>query len=333
MSREVPVFSLPPNELHPGSLGRIKSVAQDWGTVKLKCPDAWKTATGKGVKVFVLDTGVDANHPDLKDNIDVKLLKDFSGSRFGAIDRQGHGTHCSGTIAEVAPDCVIGHAKVLGDNGSGGVDNIAAGINWAVANGADVISMSLGGPGADSYIPPALDRALAAGVLVIVAAGNEGPNENTVGYPGAYPQSLAVAAVDENLTVARFSSRGRNVFVAAPGVNVRSTYPGGQYATMSGTSMATPHVAGLAALWVEANRDKLPKANRPDRFRKELVAACRDHGAGGWDTAYGNGFPDAVKLVGEKAVQPPPPPPPPALDLEEELAELLRKRGWDVKEK
>lgn len=328
MSHEIPQYKIPPNELHPQSVGRVAPAGLDWGTVALNCPDAWKKAAGKGVRVVVLDTGVDANHPDLKDNIDPNTLKDFSGSRFGVVDRQGHGTHCSGTVAEVAPDCTLGMGKVLGDTGSGGVDDIAAGIDWAVARGADVISLSLGGPGADSYIPPALDRALASGVIVVVAAGNDGPNEGTIDYPGAYPQSLAVAAVDQNLQVARFSSRGKNVFVAAPGVNVRSTYPGGQYATMSGTSMATPHVAGLAALWVSANPG-VAKKDRPAAFRKALAEVCKDLGVAGRDTAYGFGFPDAKKLVGDGATPPPPPPP---QDFEEEVAALLRKRGWTVTE-
>lgn len=291
-------ITLPPGELVPGTKTRsITAVGPEWNLNLLKVTDAWGKTKGKGVVVTVLDTGIDSNHPDLKNR--VKKVKDFSGSPFGATDKQGHGTHTAGTVAAegdlpgVAPqaDLIIG--KVLGDDGSGGVDAIAAGIDWAVENGADVITMSLGGASTDSFIPPALKRAIAAGVIVVCAAGNDGPGENTIGYPGGYPESIAVAACDVNRNIASFSSRGKNVFCAAPGVNIRSTYPGGQYATMSGTSMACPHVAGLAALWVSSHSD-VAKKDRPAKFRADLKAACNFQDQ---TTARGWGLPDATKLV------------------------------------
>jgi subtilisin len=248
-----PRIVLPPGELNPHAFFAAATLdgTPDWGVVKLKCPDAWKSTKGKGVIVAVLDTGA-PNHPDLAGR--VKASKDFTRSSSGAADRQGHGTHCAGTIAAngrlpgVAPEADIIAGKVLGDQGEGGVDGIAAGIRWAVDSGAKVISMSLGGPSQDSYIPPALDYALSKGVIILAAAGNEGPREGTVGFPGGYKQCIAVAAVDSSLNTAQFSSRGRAVYVAGPGVNIKSTFLNGQYATMSGTSMATPHLAGIAAL-------------------------------------------------------------------------------------
>lgn len=287
--KDVPVYQIPHDELVPDSVFRALEVGPDWGTIKLRCPDAWAVTKGEGVRVFVLDTGIDANHPDLKPQ--VGALKDFTGSQYGPSDHQGHGTHCAGVVSQVAPKCTIGAGKVLDDRGSGGVDDIADGIDWAVSQGSDVISMSLGGPTSDNYIPSALRRAVEAGVIVVVAAGNDGPREGTIDYPGAYGDSLAVAAVDSNLTVASFSSRGASVFIAAPGVNVRSTYPGGQYATMSGTSMATPHVAGLAALWVAAAGGK-KDGTRSSRFRTALAGGRTER-----TTAYGYGFPDAAKLT------------------------------------
>ena len=301
-----PRYSLPPDELRPSLVMRATEAGPDWGVKFLNCPEAWKKTKGMGVVVCVGDTGCDTNHPDLKNRI--KAVKDFSGSPFGATDKQGHGTHCAGSILAdgdlpgVAPEAQLLVAKVLGDTGSGGVDDIANGIKWAVDQGADVISLSLGGGGADSFIPPALKLAEEAGTIVIAAAGNDGPGENTVSYPGKYPTCVAVAACDKNRMIANFSSRGPAVYVTGPGVDIRSTYPGGQYATMSGTSMATPHVAGLAALWV-ASHPEIPKKDRPAKFREELKKACNHTDR---NTARGYGVPDAVKLVTIGGVTPPP---------------------------
>lgn len=322
-----PRIVLPPGELVPTRLIAADALAAgpDWGVVALKAPDAWARTKGRGVTAAVLDTGA-PNHPDLV----VKAQKDFTGSRSGSRDAQGHSTHCCGTIAArgklpgVAPEADLIAGKVLDDGGSGGVDGIAKGITWAVDQGADVISMSLGGPARDSFIPPALDYAESKGVIVVAAAGNEGPREGTVGYPGGYAKSLAVAAVNAGKLVAGFSSRGPAVFVAAPGVAVKSTYLNGQYATMDGTSMATPHVAGLACLWVAAHPE-VPKADRPKRFREALQAACTDLPPSGRDTASGYGFPDAVKLTEPASVPPVQPPTNPS--LEDRVKELERRVG------
>lgn len=225
-------------------------------------------------------------------------------------------THCAGIVlaAEnsagmigVAPQAKLLVGKVLGDNGSGSSTWIAAGIDWAVEQGADVISMSLGGPSPDGATRAAVQRALARGVIVVAAAGNEGPAEGTVGYPGGYPECVCVAATDQQLRTATFSSRGGAVRVAAPGVNVRSCYPGGRFATMSGTSMATPYVAGCAALYVSAKKQRGEKPD-PAEFSK-LVAESRDLPPTGRDTATGYGLVQPAKLVGTPTVPPVVPPP------------------------
>jgi subtilisin len=318
-------ITLPPSEQRANKVYTGLDVTEesvDWGISNLNVPTAWKTAEGAGVKVAVLDTGIDSQHKDLVNQI--LMTKDFTNSATGTNDRVGHGTHCAGVIAAelngwgmcgVARKSKIIAVKVLDDTGSGTVDNIAAGIDWATAQGADVISMSLGGPQADTFMPPALVRAQAAGVIVVAAAGNEGPNENTVGYPGGYPQCIAIAAIDPNSNVASFSSRGPAVFAAGPGVNVRSCYPGpgdGLFATMSGTSMATPHFAGLAAIWISAN-PTVAKKDRPAKFRAALQAACTDLPPAGRDTATGYGRPDAVKLLPNVVVTPLPPATPAAI--------------------
>ena len=314
-----PELGIPPGEEQPieGQIFRVSEMVAgaDWGVLKLNAPAAWKVTKGKGVRVAVLDTGVDVNHPDLAPRIaDPADLKDFSNSPFGVVDKQGHGTHCAGSVLAsgplpgCAPEASLIVAKVLGDKGSGGVDGIAKGIRWSVSRNADIISMSLGGPRADSFIPPALAEAEAAGVIVFAAAGNEGPGANTVGFPGGYPLCVTVGAVDTRLNTANFSSRGSAVFVAAPGVNIRSTYPGGQYATMSGTSMATPNLAGVCALWIAAHPE-IAKVDRPKAWREALKNACTDLPPNGRDVGTGWGFPDAAKLVAGSVTPPLPPAP------------------------
>lgn len=335
-----PQYSLPPEELKPQSVVRaMEETKPDWGVVRLKAPDIWaKGNKGKGVKVGVLDTGADLNHPDLKPNI--IYSKNHTDSAVGAFDRQGHGTHTAGSIGAcgplpgMAPECSLMILKVLGDNGSGGVDWIAAGIRDGTDNGADVLSGSLGGSGIDTYIPPALAYAESKGVILVFAAGNSGPGEGTVGYPGRYKQSICVGAVDISLRIAGFSSRGPAVFVSGPGVNVTSTYPGGQYAKMSGTSMATPNIAGLAVLWVAAN-PQIPKVDRPKKFREAIIRACLDLGPPGRDTDYGYGFPDGVKVCYDPSAPNPDPGPIPQpmpivfteVDLTPEALERLRRAG------
>jgi subtilisin len=243
------------------------------------------TDGGSGVTVAVLDTGVNINHKDLAGS--ATQCKDFSQMKSSLVngtctDKNGHGTHVAGTVLAdggdglgiygVAPDASLWAYKVLNDRGSGYSDDIANAINHAadqaVSTGTKVvISMSLGSSSKNSLIENAVNYAYSKGVLVVAAAGNDGSGDNTIGYPGALVNAVAVAAlenVQENGTyrVADFSSRGnsatdgdfviqeRDVEISAPGRAIQSTWYDGTYNTISGTSMATPHVSGLAAkLW------------------------------------------------------------------------------------
>ncbi|MGI2901767.1 S8 family serine peptidase [Tolypothrix sp. VBCCA 56010] len=258
----------------------------NWGADLVKAPSAWATGyTGKGVVVAVVDTGVDRNHDDLKDNIWTNskeianngidddgngYVDDFNGWNFdgndnNTLDVAGHGTHVSGTIAGennnfgvtgIAYDAKIMPVKVLDDSGSGSYDAIAQGIRYAADNGANVINLSLGGSYPDSGLESALKYASSKGAIVVMAAGNESGFQP--GYPAHYADEtgIAVGAVDKENNLASFSNlAGFNplTYVTAPGVDVYSTLPGNKYADYSGTSMASPHVAGVVALMLSAN--------------------------------------------------------------------------------
>ena len=279
-----------------GANGRVP-----WGVARVNAPAAWSSGQGEGVKVAVIDTGIDCTHPDLQCDFSagVNLLDPSSPP----MDDNEHGTHVSGTIAGrgngakgvlgVAPKAELIAVKVLDADGGGSLSDIVKGIDWATKAGADVINLSLGGPAGSAALERAIKQALAAGVVVVAAAGNSGPSPDTVGFPGGYPGVIAVAASDDNDQVASFSSRGDAVAFIAPGVNITSTIPGGGYKTLSGTSMASPHVAGLAALAVERGAkgaSGVGRAFAAAAAKLCSVSACLA------PTSEGSGMIDASKL-------------------------------------
>lgn len=252
-------------------------------TAQIGAPTAWEAGLdGTGVTVAVLDTGVDADHPDLAGQ--VTLQEDFSGSG-NLVDHVGHGTHVAATAAGtgegsgglrkgVAPGASIISGKVLGDDGSGATSGVIAGMEWAVAQDADVINMSLGGGATDGTDP--LSQALntlseESDSLFVVSAGNEGPGASTIGSPGSADAALTVGAVDRDESLAEFSSRGPRLNdlavkpdLTAPGVGIVAARASGTamgnpvddlYTAANGTSMAAPHVAGAAALLAAQHPD------------------------------------------------------------------------------
>jgi subtilisin family serine protease len=258
----------------------------NWGADLVKAPEVWAQGyTGKGVVVAVVDTGVDYNHEDLRNNIWMNAKEiagngidddgngyiddnygwNFNDKNNNTLDNNGHGTHVSGTIAGennnygvtgIAYDAKIMPVKVLNDSGSGSYSSISKGIRYAVDNGANVINLSLGGASSNSSLESAIDYASSKGVIVVMAAGNDG--ESSPDYPAryAYKSGIAVGAVDKNNNMPDFSNRSGTdeiAYVTAPGVKVYSSVPNNQYATYNGTSMATPHVAGVVALMLSAN--------------------------------------------------------------------------------
>lgn len=277
-----------------------------WGIAKINANNLWATNTGVGIKVAIIDTGIDQDHPDLAANI--KGGQNFVTVR-GRIDPNkwdddnGHGTHVAGIVAAidnsigvigVAPGASLYGVKVLDKAGSGYVSSIINGINWSINNGIQVINMSLGTSSDVQSLHDACDIAYQAGIVVVAAAGNSGDAnpDNDVNYPARYSSVIAVAATDSNNLRASWSSDGIEVAVAAPGVSIYSTYKGGGYSTLSGTSMASPHVAGAVALVLAAN-----SSLTPDGIRTKLQSTAYDLGTPGQDNYYGFGLIDVYAAV------------------------------------
>jgi thermitase len=278
----------------------------------IDAPEGWDAAglgsfpaTG-GVKIGIVDTGIDQTHPELSGKV-VDCGAAFGGTvASGAcVDDNMHGTHVAGTIAAkannatgvagVAFNASLSICKALYTAaGTGLTSDVANCINWTHTHGAKVISMSLGG-GDSTTLHQAVQAAWAGGgtggSVLVAAAGNDG--DGTLNYPAAYAEVVSVAATDDNDARASFSNANADVEVAAPGVDVLSTIPGGQYATLSGTSMATPHVAGVAGvLW------QLFPTDTAAGIRSRLDGAVDDLGPAGRDQSFGFGRVNLCKAAG-----------------------------------
>ncbi|QCJ42478.1 serine protease [Bacillus sp. S3] len=232
------------------------------GVEMIQAPEVWRASRGKGMTIAILDTGCETDHIDLKDRIigGRNFTKDDRGDQNNYRDYNGHGTHVAGTMAAifnetgvvgVAPEANLLIVKVLDKKGSGQYEWIINGINYAIEQKVDIISMSLGGSADVPELHDVIKKAIANGILVVCAAGNEGDGRDStdeLAYPGAYNEVICVGAIGLNRKISEFSNSNKEVDVVAPGESILSTYLNGKYAKLSGTSMATPHVAGALAL-------------------------------------------------------------------------------------
>lgn len=230
-----------------------------WGITRVRAPEAWGSATGRGVRVAVLDTGIDMSHPDLKANIEGGF--DCINETTDVVDDNGHGTHVAGTIAAldndfgvvgVAPEARLYAVKAFDSRGQGQVSDIVQGMEWCMTNRAQVINMSFGTADSSRALTVAINKAAEAGIVMIAAAGNDGRRDGVL-YPARDPNVMAVTASTRDDRIASFSNSGTQVAVAAPGEDVYSTYRDGGYKSLTGTSMACPHVAGVVALLLSAS--------------------------------------------------------------------------------
>ncbi|MEK7232399.1 MAG: S8 family peptidase [Elusimicrobiota bacterium] len=270
---------------------------QPWGIRRVNAAASWTTprGQGQGSAVAIIDTGISRTHPDLI-GVVIGGFNALDPNRPDAWDDdEGHGSHVAGTIAGkrdgkgvvgVAPLAKLYAVKVLDANGNGGFSSVIAGIEWAAKHGIKVANMSLGADEGSEALKRAVTAANKAGLLIVAAAGNSG---GSVDFPANYPETIAVAASDIKNNVPDFSSRGPEVDFIAPGVDVKSVKMDGGWVEMSGTSMATPHVAGLAALAVARG------ASTPAAVRAALKKAATPL-AGLATTLQGMGMIDAGNL-------------------------------------
>jgi len=294
--------------IEPDSEVYIIQETLPWGIDRIDAELVHVYNKATGVKVSIIDTGIDYTHPDLDANY--KGGYDFVNDDADPKDDHGHGTHCAGIVAAenngigvvgVAPEAWIYAVKVLNRYGSGYLSDVIEGIQWSVNNGMQVVSMSLGTSTYSASLKDACDKAYAAGLVLVAAAGNSGDGNsatNEYSYPAAYDSVIAVGATDKSDTAPSWSNSGPYLELAGPGVSIYSTLPtysvtltktyGYNYGTLSGTSMACPHVAGTAAL-VMASDSTLINVG----VRTRLRTTADDLGPVGWDTVYGYGLVDA----------------------------------------
>lgn len=277
--------------------GTVKAQILPWGIDRIDAERCWVNTTGDPIKVAVIDTGIDTAHPDLK--INIKGGVTFVKNTRNYTDDNGHGTHVAGIIGAlnntigvvgVGPNIDLYAVKVLNRSGSGYVSDIIKGLEWCISNNIQVINMSLGTTAYSGTLEAAVQKVYAAGIVQVAAAGNDG---GAVNYPAALDHVIAVGATDSSDQITSWSSRGPQVDLVAPGLGIYSTYKGSTYATLSGTSMATPHVTGAAALVIQVKG----YYNKPNEVERQLEYNATDLGDSSFDSLYGNGLVNVYKAI------------------------------------
>ena len=288
----------PPAETLPWGVDRINAEIV-WGGSEDAVNVIPGSNTGQGVKVAILDTGIDIDHPDLVVVGGANVLGPFRTDQYD--DDNGHGTHVAGTVAAldneegvigVAPGAELYAVKAFNRKGIGFVSDIVDGLNWIIDNNMQVVNMSFGELGDNVSLRDAIQRAYGAGIVMVAAAGNDG--DAFIYYPARYPQTIAVSATDRDDQLASFSSYATDItqvelinLLAAPGKDIKSTWKGGGYYVGSGTSMATPHVVGTAALVIRSGISDVSEV------MNILKGTAEDLGTTGIDPYFGYGLVDA----------------------------------------
>ena len=286
---------LPPYQVDLVHVPHSVADGVDWAVASYGIPDLWSQHKGDGVTVAVVDTGI-APHSALTDA--VVDYRNFTGDS-EQYDTVGHGSHVAGVIGArsgvakgIAPGVKMLSLKVLGHSGMGSNKSVADAVRYATDAECDIICMSLGSPNPSAELHDAIKAANDAGVIIVCAAGNDG---GPVNYPAAFMETIAVGAVDKDGNVCPFSSRGKEIIVSAPGQDITSTWINNGYATVSGTSMAAPFVAGVLSLWVSANK-RHGEINHSSAV-EALMQTSRDVGPPGKDNDYGWGLVQPSKLL------------------------------------
>lgn len=264
----------------------------DWNLVMLNLPKIHESWTGKEVKIGVIDTGFFVEHPDFGNNI---TSASFVGGN--SNDVNGHGTHVLGTIGMqkngkglvgVAPDATFFAAKVLDDNGFGSPNSVADGIRWCVDNGCHIINGSLGMSAYNTEIANVIEYAVSKGVICVFASGND--DASKISFPSSLKDVISVGAIDYKKLLAWFSNTGINLDIVAPGVEIKSAWPNGNYKNAQGTSMAAPHVSGVIALYFEFFKDIHERFPTLSEVKSWMYLHSEDLGTEGKDKETGHGL-------------------------------------------
>ena len=287
------------------------SQTQNWGMAMVGIQEIWDVSNrGEGIRIAILDTGF-AEHPDLVDAWKLEEAVNCSSDPKPLDEGSGHSVHVCGIISGsdndfgvvgVAPKAKCYAIKVLDNRGSGSYESISAGLRKAIDLNVDIINMSLGAPSEPpSYIHDLIKEAVSKGIVVVAAAGND---SKAVNYPARYDEVIAVAALDEGGNLATFTSRDSSVDIVAPGTNIYSTHLNGQYCKMSGTSQASPFVAGICALIKAALKNKNLLLEFGNQFcQEDMIVALRNisslsngHVVPGEEQNWGPGVPKLANI-------------------------------------
>lgn len=271
----------------------------DYGIQMVGAPLEWDETMGEGIKVGIIDTGIDLNHPDIKGRIreHVSFVKDVKSAQ----DDNGHGTHVAGIIAAekngfgvvgVAPKADLYIAKAFKKDGNGDFKAIKDSLQWMINKNVHVINMSFSAPNADYEYQKIITEVYNKGIVLVAAAGNEGDGSgrDTIGYPAKFNEVIAVTAVDVNKKRASFSSEGEQAEISAAGTDIYSTYLNGGYATLSGTSMATPIISGATAILQAKAQRRYQRRLTVEEMRLVMAMYTEDLGDNGRDRDFGYGL-------------------------------------------